>query len=356
MSQINLLDLVCNKVKNLKAYQVETVEKGIKLHANENPYPPSPKLKKIIQTRLDNLELNRYPDPDCKILKEAISSHIQIPPEQIVIGNGSDELIQCLMQVFCDEGDTIAFPEPTFGMYAIMGKGMGLDIQTFTLNNKWNFETKLNIEKLIANHTRIIFLSYPNNPTGNCFSQSEIQELIEIFEGIVVLDEAYYDFSGQTFLPQMKKHNNLVILRSLSKIGLAGLRVGYGIFPSILANEINKVRLPYNSNSISQIAAAELLKNFSMVQEQIDSIKNERARLLEELTKIKSINAFPSDANFILFQTSDNGEEVFRVLLENNILVRNLGTHPMLKNCLRVTIGTREENDQFLERLKQAIN
>ena len=355
MSQINLLDLVCNKVKNLKAYQVETVEKGIKLHANENPYPPSPELKKIIQTRLDNLELNRYPDPDCKILKEAISSHIQIPPGQIVIGNGSDELIQCLMQVFCDEGDTIAFPEPTFGMYAIMGKGMGLNTQTFTLNNKWNFETKLIIEKLIANHTRIIFLSYPNNPTGNCFSKSEIQELIEKFEGIVVLDEAYYDFSGQTFLRQMKKHNNLVILRSLSKIGLAGLRVGYGIFPSILANEINKVRLPYNSNSISQIAAAELLKNFSMVQGQINSIKDERTRLLEKLAKIKSINAFPSDANFILFQTSDNGEEVFKSLLENNILVRNLGIHPMLKNCLRVTIGTREENDQFLERLKQAI-
>ena len=355
MSQINLLDLVCNKVKNLKAYQVETVEEGIKLHANENPYPPSPELKKIIQTRLEKLELNRYPDSDCKTLKEAISNRIQISPEQIVIGNGSDELIQCLMQVFCDEGDTIAFPEPTFGMYAIMGKGMGLNTQTFPLNSKWDFETKLIIKKLIASHTRIIFLSYPNNPTGNCFSQSEIQELIENFEGIVVLDEAYYDFSEQTFLNQMEKHNNLVILRSLSKIGLAGLRVGYGIFPSILANEINKVRLPYNSNSISQIAAAELLKNFSMVQKQIDSIKDERIRLLEEFTKIKSINAYPSDANFILFQTSDNGEKIFRILLENNILVRNLSAHPMLNNCLRVTIGTREENDQFLDRLKQAI-
>ena len=243
MSQINLLALVCNKVKNLKAYEVETVEEGIKLHANENPYPPSPELKKIIQARLEKLELNRYPDPDCKILKEAISNRIQISPEQIVIGNGSDELIQCLMQVFCDEGDTIAFPEPTFGMYAIMGKGMGLNIQTFPLNSKWNFETKSILEKLIASHTRIVFISYPNNPTGNCFSKNEIQELIEKFEGIVVLDEAYYDFSGQTFLSQMEKHNNLVILRSLSKIGLAGLRVGYGIFPSILANELSLIHI-----------------------------------------------------------------------------------------------------------------
>ena len=355
MSQINLLDLVCNKVKNLKAYEVETVEEGIKLHANENPYPTSPELKKIIQTRLEKLELNRYPDPDCKILKEVISSRIQISPEQIVIGNGSDELIQCLMQVFCDEGDTIAFPEPTFAMYAVMGKGMGLTIQTFPLNSEWNFKTKSILDKLNASHTRIVFISYPNNPTGNCFSPNEIQELIENFEGIVVLDEAYYDFSGQTFLSQMKNHNNLVILRSLSKIGLAGLRVGYGIFPSILADEINKVRLPYNSNSISQIAAAELLKNFSMVQKQIDSIKDERIRLLEEFTKIKSITAYPSDANFILFQTSDNGKKVFRNLLENNILVRNLGAHPMLKNCLRVTIGTQAENDQFLKQLKHVI-
>lgn len=355
MSKINLINLVCDKVKSLKAYQVETVEDGIKLHANENPYPPSPELTKIILARLEKLDLNRYPDPDCKNLKEAVSERIGVPTSQLVIGNGSDELIQCLMQVICDEGDTVAFPEPTFAMYSIMAKGMGLKTQTFPLNSKWNFETKSIIEDLNTSHARIVFISYPNNPTGNCFSRNDIQELIENFEGIVVLDEAYYDFSGQTFLNQMQDHNNLVILRSLSKIGLAGLRVGYGIFPSILVDELNKVRLPYNSNSISQIAAAELLNNFPMVQKQIDSIKEERARLLEELTKIESIKAFPSDANFILFQASNNGEKIFKNLMENGILVRYLGAHPMLKNCLRVTIGTKVENDQFLDRLKQAI-
>ncbi|MBC8284511.1 MAG: histidinol-phosphate transaminase [Nitrospinae bacterium] len=355
MSQINLLDLVCEKVKNLKAYKVETVEEGIKLHANENPYSPSPELTKKILARFENLELNRYPDPDCKILKKAISSRIEVPENQLVVGNGSDELIQNLMQVFCNEGDTIAFPDPTFAMYAITAKGMGLKVETFPLNSKWDFEAKPLLKHLATCHARIVFISYPNNPTGNCFSRTEIQELIEKFEGIVVLDEAYYDFSGLTFLKQMKDHNNLVILRSLSKIGLAGLRVGYGIFPQILADEINKVRMPYNSNSISQIAASELLNNFSLVQNQIDSIKDERTRLLVELSKIESISAFPSDANFILFQTTENGEKVFKNLMENGILVRNLGTHPMLNNCLRVTIGTKAENDQFLERLTQAI-
>ena len=355
MSQINLMDLVCEKIKSLKAYHVETVENGIKLHANENPYPPSPELLKKILARFEKLNLNRYPDPDCKTLKEAISTRIGVPTNQLVIGNGSDELIQNLMQVFCNEGDTIAFPDPTFAMYAITAKGMGLKVHTFPLNDNWDFKVTPLIEKLNASHARIVFISYPNNPTGNCFSRTEIQKLVENFEGIVVLDEAYYDFSGQSFLSQMKDHNNLVILRSLSKIGLAGLRVGYGIFPSTLVDEINKVRLPYNSNSISQIGATELMNNFETVQKQINSIKEERTRLLDELAKIKSITAFPSDANFILFKASHDGESIYRNLIKNGVLVRNLGAHPRLKNCMRVTIGTKAENDQFLNRLTKAI-
>ena len=355
MSQINLMDLVCEKIKSLKAYHVETVENGIKLHANENPYPPSPELLKKILARFEKLNLNRYPDPDCKTLKEAISTRIGVPTNQLVIGNGSDELIQNLMQVFCNEGDTIAFPDPTFAMYAITAKGMGLKVHTFPLNDNWDFKVTPLIEKLNASHARIVFISYPNNPTGNCFSRTEIQKLVENFEGIVVLDEAYYDFSGQSFLSQMKDHNNLVILRSLSKIGLAGLRGGYGIFPSTLVNEINKVRLPYNSNSISQIGATELMNNFESVQKQINSIKEERTRLLDELAKIKSITAFPSDANFILFKASHDGESIYRNLIKNGVLVRNLGAHPRLKNCMRVTIGTKAENDQFLNRLTKAI-
>lgn len=349
------MELISEKVKRLKGYHVETVEECIKLHANENPYPPSPELIKKILARFEKLDLNRYPDPDCKALKEAISNRIGVPTNQLVIGNGSDELIQSLMKVFCDEGDTIAFPDPTFIMYTIAAKGMGLNVHPFPLNNNWDFKTKPLIEKLIASHARIVFISYPNNPTGNCFSRTEIQELVENFEGIVVLDEAYYNFSGQTFLSQMKDHNNLVILRSLSKIGLAGLRVGYGIFPSTLVDEINKFRLPYNLNSISQIAATELMNNFDTVQKQVDSIKEERTRLLDELTKIKPITAFPSDSNFILFQASHDGESIFRNLMKNGVLVRNLGAHPKLKNCMRVTIGTKNENDQFLDRLTKAV-
>lgn len=353
MSHVDIMELVRNKIKGLKTYQVENMDEGTKLHANENPYPPSPKLLKKIFQRLDKLELNRYPDPDCRNLKQAIANTTGTLPEQIIIGNGSDELIQYLMQVLCDEGDTISFPDPTFAMYGITAQCLGLNPVSFPLNDSWDFEA-LSALKVLAEHkARIVFISYPNNPTGNCFSGQEIQQVIEQFEGIVVLDEAYQDFSGKSFLNQMEKHNNLVILRSLSKIGLAGLRIGYGIFPVMLAEQVNKVRLPYNSNSISQWVATELLNDFSHVKNQIHSIVEERNRLMDELSKLPAITVYPSNSNFILFQAPEGGEKLFNNLKKNGTLLRNLNSHPRLKNCLRVTIGTKQENDQFLDQLRK---
>ena len=356
MSHIDLMELVRDKIKDLKAYQVENLDECTKLHANENPYPPSPELLNKIFQRLDELELNRYPDPDCRNLKKTIANRTGALPEQLIIGNGSDELIQYLMQVLCNEGETIAFPDPTFAMYGITAQCLGLSPVSFPLNDNWDFEASSALKTLAEHKARIVFISYPNNPTGNCFSEQEIQQVIEQFEGIVVLDEAYHDFSGKTFLKQMEKHNNLVILRSLSKIGLAGLRVGYGIFPVMLAEQVNKSRLPYNSNSISQWVANELLNDFTPVQNQIHSILEERDRLMDELSKLPAITAYPSDSNFILFQASRDGEKVFNNLKANGTLLRNLGSHPRLKNFLRVTIGTKQENDQFLSQLRKATS
>ncbi len=356
MSHIDLMELVRDKIKDLKAYQVENLDECTKLHANENPYPPSPELLNKIFQRLDELELNRYPDPDCRNLKKTIANRTGALTEQIIIGNGSDELIQYLMQVLCDAEETIAFPDPTFAMYGITAQCLGLSPVSFPLNDNWDFEASSALKTLAEHKARIVFISYPNNPTGNCFSEQEIQQVIEQFEGIVVLDEAYHDFSGKTFLKQMEKHNNLVILRSLSKIGLAGLRVGYGIFPVMLAEQVNKSRLPYNSNSISQWVANELLNDFTPVQNQIHSILEERDRLMDELSKLPAITAYPSDSNFILFQASRDGEKVFNNLKANGTLLRNLGSHPRLKNFLRVTIGTKQENDQFLSQLRKAAS
>ncbi|MBT5549312.1 MAG: histidinol-phosphate transaminase [Nitrospina sp.] len=356
MSRIDIMGRVRTNIKGLKAYQVENLDEGTKLHANENPYPPSPELLEKIFQRLDKLELNRYPDPDCRNLKKAIAHRTGALTEQIIIGNGSDELIQYLMQVLCDEGETIAFPDPTFAMYGITAQCLGLNPVSFPLNDNWDFEAQPALDVLAEQKAKIVFISYPNNPTGNCFSEQAIQQIIEQFEGIVVLDEAYQDFSGKTFLNQMEKHNNLVVLRSLSKIGLAGLRVGYGIFPTLLAEQVNKVRLPYNSNSISQWVAAELLNDFTSVQNQIHSILDERDRLMDELSKLRSITAYPSNSNFILFKDSNDGVQIFNKLKENGTLLRNLGSHPRLKNCLRVTIGTKQENDQFLNQMRKVAS
>ena len=356
MSHIDLMKLVRDKIKDLKAYQVENLDECTKLHANENPYPPSPELLNKIFQRLDELELNRYPDPDCRNLKKTIANRTGALTEQIIIGNGSDELIQYLMQVLCDAEETIAFPDPTFAMYGITAQCLGLSPVSFPLNDNWDFEASSALKTLAEHKARIVFISYPNNPTGNCFSEQEIQQVIEQFVGIVVLDEAYHDFSEKTFIKQMEKHNNLVILRSLSKIGLAGLRVGYGIFPVMLAEQVNKSRLPYNSNSISQWVANEILNDFTPVQNQIHSILEERDRLMDELSKLPAITAYPSDSNFILFQASRDGEKVFNNLKANGTLLRNLGSHPRLKNFLRVTIGTKQENDQFLEQLRKATS
>ncbi|MFQ5451902.1 MAG: histidinol-phosphate transaminase [Nitrospinaceae bacterium] len=354
MSTVDLIQLVREKIKTLKSYQVENIDCEIKLHANESPYPPPEELLRDFQESVREFQLNRYPDPDCQTLKKTISRMIQVPPDHLVIGNGSDELIQLIMQVFCNEGDKILFPDPTFAMYSIIAKGLGLTPVPVPLNGRWDVNSGCILETLEGAPPRVVFISYPNNPTGNCYSEDEIRKVIEGFQGIVVLDEAYFNFSGKTFIKDLRKHNNLVILRSLSKIGLAGLRVGYGVADPVIIEQVNKVRLPYNSNTLSQAFAARLLENFSPVQKQIDTLTKERDRLLQALAEIKFVTVFPSDSNFILFRLEKEGGRIFRNLMENGILVRNLSSHPRLENCLRVTVGTREENDLFLTKLNLA--
>lgn len=351
MANIDLANWVREKIKSLKAYEVEDFDCEIKLHANENPFSLPEELTRNFPDCFEDLQLNRYPDPDCRLLKQAITDITNIPPEALVIGNGSDELIQLILQIFCDAGDSYVFPDPTFGMYSIIGKGLGLIPRPYPLDEKWDFDGDDFLQFLTGQSARVVFFSYPNNPTGNCYSAVEIKKVIVGFRGIVVLDEAYFDFAQQSFCEDIKNHNNLIVLRSLSKIGLAALRVGYGMADPYIIEQINKVRLPYNSNTISQEIATRILQNFSPIQDQIKLILQERDRLLEELSKLDSLTVFPSDSNFILFRVANDGEKLFKNLIENGILIRNLNNHPSLKNCLRVTVGTQKENDLFLAQL-----
>jgi len=356
MSSVEIMKLVQGNVLSLKPYHVESTDCEIKLHANENPFPPSKELLELFSSSLQKLQLNRYPDPDSRALKDSIADRLGIETKHLVIGNGSDEIILFLLQVFCQKGDTITFPDPTFSMYSIIAQSLGIKSVSISLDNHWDFSADVILQSAEENNSKIIFLSYPNNPTGNCFSDTQVQKVIDNFQGIVVIDEAYHDFSRKSFVNQIKEHNNLIVLRSLSKIGLAALRVGFGVADPLVISEINKVRLPYNSNTISQAFAENLITNFEAVQTQINSILDERHRLLDELHKIESVTAFPSDSNFILFKTKQPAGSIFAFLSKNGILVRNLSSHPKLSNCLRVTVGTKSENDRFLSKLKDFKN
>ncbi|MBI4385047.1 MAG: histidinol-phosphate transaminase [Nitrospinae bacterium] len=359
MSNVDLLSLVRDKVKKLKAYKVENYDCDIKLHANENPFSPPAELMESFRKSLEDFKLNRYPDPHCNGLKRILSQRWRTPPETLVVGNGSDELIQLILQIFCDMGDAVAFPDPTFAMYSIIAEGMGLKPVVHPLDENWDFKADEFLGAVEKHDPKILFFSFPNNPTGNCFSPEEIKKTIERFRGIVVVDEAYYDFSKKTFIHDIRGHNNLIVLRSLSKIGLAGLRVGYGVADPLIIDQINKVRLPYNSNTVSQTFSEKVLGNFSQVQEQIDTIIQERERLVRALSKIKSLKVYPSASNFILFRMEHDAGTVFKKLMDKGILIRDLSSHPRLKGCLRVTVGSRDENDQFLlqiENLTRAEN
>ena len=352
MANVKLMGLVRERVKSLKPYQVENFDCRIKLHANESPFPPPREIVSLLKECAEDLQINRYPDPDCLKLKSAISKRMNVPAENLVVGNGSDELIQFILQVFCDPGDAISFPDPTFAMYAIIAQGMGLKAAGYPLNEKWDFEAEPFLEFLEKQESKAVFFSFPNNPTGNCFSAKAIQSVIENFSGIVVVDEAYYDFSAKTFIDEMPKNNNLIILKSLSKIGMAGLRVGYGIADPEIIGQFNKIRLPYNSNSISQIISERLLSDFSLIQKQIDAIKEERERMLKRLSEIETITAYPSDSNFILFRAQKDSQKLFRQLADKGILIRSLAGHPRLADCLRVTVGKKDDNDQFLDQVR----
>ncbi len=345
MATIDFTKLARQNIRFLKPYEAKEIPCKVKLDANESPYcidiAPD---KKILK------RLNRYPDPEAKELKKAISKNLKIKPDNILMGNGSDELIYYLITTF---GGPVLYPVPTFPMYGIISQALGEKNIEILLDKDFEFDTDKMFAAIKKYNPKLIFLSSPNNPTGNCFSAEHILKIIETSKGIVVVDEAYQPFSSEKgFLPLLNDYNNLVILRTLSKIGFAALRVGFLIADKDLINEVNKVRLPFNLNALSQTIALEAFKNKNIINSHIKSITSERKRLLYELSKINNMSPYPSEANFILFKVN-NADRVFQKLITQGVLVRNLSN--LIKDSLRVTIGTPEENNFFINALRKSI-
>ena len=293
--------------------------------------------------------MNRYPDSEAKALKKIISKNLRLTPENILFGNGSDELIYYLITVF---GGPVLYPVPTFSMYGIISQALGEKRIEVPLDDEFDLDTDRILPLIKKEKPGIIFLSSPNNPTGNCFSADRILKIVES-TSLVVIDEAYQPFSSEKgFLPMLNDYKNLVILRTLSKIGFAGLRVGFMIAGREIINEVNKVRLPFNINSLSQAAAAALLQNTHTIKLHMGLITSERERLLNELWKLRGIKPYPSEANFILFKVK-NSDKIYCRLLKKGVLVRNMrGT---VNECLRVTVGTKKENNIFIKALKEVM-
>lgn len=348
----DLSRLIRPQVRKLEAYSIDETPCRVKLDAMESPFPMPDNVRQEIAEAVKSAPINRYPDPSAKKLKQAIAGMWGIEPAQTILGNGSDELIQAVILAF---GGPVLVPAPTFSMYEITSRALAQDVVAVSLTKDFSLDADKMIGKAKQVKARVIFLASPNNPTGNRFSDEAIMKILDKTNAAVVIDEAYFSFSGKTYLRRMKDHPNMIILRTLSKIGLAGLRIGaLTASPGVIA-ELNKVRLPYNINALSQAAALVVLGHWNTLYEQISLLISERERLYNAMSSMRGVAAYPSETNFILFRTDRDASRVHAKLKQAGILIKDLNRPGPLKNCLRVTVGAPIENNEFLGALRGIV-
>lgn len=313
------------------------------LDANENPFENG---------------VNRYPDPQQKLVKSILSKIKKVSENQILLGNGSDEVLDLLFRAFCEPNqDNIITLPPTYGMYSVLANLNAIENREVVLTK--NFQPNVDsILEQVDRNTKIIFLCSPNNPTGNSFSDESIVTLLKNFNGLVVLDEAYIDFSDkESWLQELSDYPNLVISQTLSKAyGMAGIRLGILYASLEIIRVLNKIKPPYNINVLTQEKAISELKNYDIIKNKITLIKKDKEYLFEQLLEVDFIDkVFESDANFVLIRV-DNSELRYKQLVKEGIVIRNRSNQVLCENCLRITIGTRQENDQLINTLKKIQN
>ncbi len=341
MREIDISSLVRENVKRMKPYSSARDDfKGtasIFLDANENPFP---------------MEYNRYPDPHQKQLKKVISDLKGVKTEQIFLGNGSDEAIDLLFRVFCEPGrDSIVAPQPTYGMYTVSANVNDIEVIPASLTPSFDLDGAA-VLSVIKSNTKIIFLCSPNNPSGNLISVGEIEFVLEKFQGIVVIDEAYIDFTESvSWTSRINEFKNLVVLQTLSKAwGLAGLRLGICFAQEEIITLINKIKPPYNINAFTQSQAVKSITSGRIEKERmVAEIKAERENLKIGLGKLNCVKKiFPSDANFLLVEVTE-AKKIYNKLINKGIVVRDRSNVILCENCLRITVGTKEENNQLIQ-------
>jgi histidinol-phosphate aminotransferase len=349
-------DLVEKGIFKQSGYIAPEVTGAIKMDANENPISLQEPLKKKLMEEMGRVDLNRYPVAGAPELRNRFAQYYGVDKDMVMLGNGSDELIQTLCLTLKGKIKGVLVPVPTFSMYKIIAVNTGNKVVEIPLDKNFDLDCDAIIGRMKANFPALVFLSYPNSPTGNLFSRDKIEAIIKKTPGIVVVDEAYASFSGQTLLPLLKKYDNLVFLNTLSKLGLASMRLGFLIGNRDIVAQLDKVRLPYNVNSLSQIAANFFLDYQDEFSRQVAEIIKRREELYLGLKEIAGIKLYPSQSNFIFFSCAFDSNRIYNKLVAEGIIVKNLNISPLMPNCMRVTVGNRKENEAFLRALKSVIS
>ncbi len=351
--------LIRPDIRALTAYHVPDPAGLVKLDAMENPYGWPEALKSEWLEVLHEVALNRYPDPQGSAVQTALREAMGIPSDMgLLLGNGSDELIQMLAIAVARAGRKVLSLDPGFVMYRMIACFAGMDYVGVPLRpDDFSIDLPAVLDAIEREQPALIYLAYPNNPTGNRFDADDMVRIIEAAPGLVIVDEAYAPFTDRSFLGLLGDWPNLLVMRTVSKMGLAGIRLGYLVGPHAWLEQIDKVRLPYNINVLTQASAAFALKHKPLLDEQARMIRAERQRLQSTLSTLNGVHAYPSEANFILLRVAEGRADViFKGLKNQGILIKNLnGAHPMLDECLRVTVGLAEENAAFLSALTRLL-
>ena len=346
------------EVQAIQAYHVADPGTLIKLDAMENPYGWPEAMQQEWLTLLREVPLNRYPDPAARELLPLLREAMEVPTEMaVLLGNGSDEIIQMLALALGGEGRTIMAAEPGFVMYRMIAAFSGLNYCGVPLAEDFSLDREAMLAAIEKHDPAVIYLAYPNNPTGNLFDEQSMLEIIRAANGVVVVDEAYHAFAGKSFIGRLGEFDNLLVMRTLSKLGLAGLRLGMLAGPSAWLEQIDKVRLPYNINVLTQASAAFALRHREVFEQQTRTLREERGQLLQALISLDGVTPYPSAANFILFRVGPGrANAVFESLRAQGVLIKNMkASEGPLADCLRVTVGSPEENDAFMSALVQAL-
>ncbi|WP_083530564.1 histidinol-phosphate transaminase [Mariprofundus micogutta] len=343
--------MIRGDIKALSAYHVPDSSGMIKLDAMENPFSMPEDLREKWAKRLSDVEINRYPDADMFELRKKIAKREGLQPEQVLLGNGSDEIIQMIL--IATVPGTCVIPGPTFVMYNLVSQWLKRPVATVPLAEDFTMKDEHFLQVCAREKAEIAFLACPNNPTGNLWRQERVEKIAKGMGGMLVIDEAYGPFSERTHTDLIAP--NVMVLKTFSKVGWAGLRMGYLLGDAEVIAQLNKVRMPYNINALTQASADFLLDHFDLFEKQVEVLRGERERMAEALAAIDGVQVFPSQANFLLFRVAD-ANAMFESLKQAGILIKNMhGSDRLLSNCLRITIGSEDENNAALTALREIL-